>query len=217
MLKEYLEYRCGMYFWLKDLYIVEPTAKVLTSISEVCRDCDIEDYPEHEGNFIDYFKKLELDKVEDLVKEIRVEYARLFLGPKHIVASPYESVYTSCTRSIFGESCIQVRELYKNAGLEIESNSSNIPEDFIGYELEFMYYLSYKALKALEENDLELVDKILKYQHYFFKEHLGKWIEPFTDNVSKNTNMEFFKILAEFTKEFITSDEKLILELVENN
>lgn len=212
MLKEYLEYRTSIYFWLKSLYISEPNETTLEGIMDICRDNLEGEYPEGEENFIKYFGNFDRSKLKKLVLDIRVEYARLFLGPKHILAPPYESVYTSYSKSIFGESCMQVRKLYEEAGIKINVKG-NIPDDFIGFELEFMYYLSFNSIKAFEEENIELLVKILNYQNYFIKEHLVNWMDSFCSDIINNTNMDYFKIVAQFTKEFIKNDYDFISKI----
>lgn len=213
LVKDYLEYRCSMYFWLKSLYINEPNTDTINEIIDVCRNYYGEEYPEYEKNFVSFFATLDKDDVESLCKDIRVEYARLFLGPKHILAPPYESVYTSSSKSMFGESSTEVNELYERVGIKIE-NKSNVPYDFIGYELEFMYYLSFKAVEAMNKGNVRLGNQILTYSNYFVEEHIRRWIKDFTYDIERNTTMEYFDILSKFTREFILSDFELVKDLV---
>ena len=214
ILQAFMEYRCGIYYWLKNLYISEPTKEQLIEIIDTCREQKIDDtVPLYEGEFVGFFKKVDKRALNKLHKEIKVEYARLFLGPKHVPAPPFESVYRTKTRHMFGESTVEVRNLYKNAGLKIEAKD-NLPDDFIGYELEFMYYLSFEALKALNEGNDEKLCKVLKYQQHFIKEHLNVWVKDFTKDILVDTTMEYFKVVANLTNEFIESDYNNIENLI---
>lgn len=214
ILKAFMEYRCSIYYWLKNLYISEPTKEQLIEIINTCREQKMDStIPVCEGEFINFFKKLDKRSINKLHKEIKVEYARLFLGPKHIPAPPFESVYRTKTRHMFGETTIQVRELYKSAGLKIETQD-NLPDDFIGYELEFMYYLSFEALRAVNEYNDERLNKVLKYQHHFIKEHLNAWVKDFTKDILESTTMDYFKVVANLTKEFIEEDYNNIENLI---
>lgn len=215
MLKEYMEYRCSIYYWLKNLYITEPTIEILEDISKVCKiHSNFEESPKYERKFIEFFA--DLNDTENLYKDIKVEYARLFLGPKKPIASPYESVYTSCRKQIFGESASLVKKQYEEMGLKIQSKA-HIPEDFIGYELEFMYYLSYFTVTLYDDKNYEKINDIIKYQQRFLEDHLKNWIDEFTTKITENTNMEYFKILANFTKEFIIDDYNSMSELIYKN
>lgn len=206
LLNEYMDYRCGMYYWLKNLYISEPTVEVLSEIALTCKKYDVdENVPTFEKEFIEFFSKLEKEEIEELWEEIKAEYARLFIGPKKVPASPYESVYNSHNKQIFGDSCIKVREAYEDIGLKVDK-IGKIPDDFIGYELEFMYYLTFLTIEAIKIDDINRVNILLGHQYRFLNDHLIKWIDKFTEAIFNNTKMEYFKILAKFTNEFVKED-----------
>ena len=76
-------------------------------------------------NFSDKFKNhdfiLWLNKCKDdlnLLDELRYEFNRLFVGPRHPKAEPYESVYFYY-KKMFCEKTIQVRGFYKSSGLKL--------------------------------------------------------------------------------------------------
>ncbi|MEG2291448.1 MAG: molecular chaperone TorD family protein [Clostridium sp.] len=213
LLKEYMDYRCGIYFWLRNLYISEPTVEILSDIVQTCREFGInEDSPAYEKEFIYFFANLSKEDIENTNKELKSEYARLFLGPKRILAPPYESVYCTRNRQLFGETCISVRRLYEQLGLKI-NKVGNVPDDFIGFELEFMYYLAFTTGEVINDNNMDKIDELLNHQYNFIKDHIGVWIERFTNDIYENTKMEYFKVIANFTKEFILEDYKSLSEL----
>lgn len=215
ILKDYMNYRCSIYYWLKSSFIKEPTEEVLESIANTCREFVVEaDTPSYEKEFISYFGKLDKKEIKLLEEEIRPEYARLFLGPKHIPAPPYESVYRTKNRQIFGDTAFEVKKIYDNFGVKIESEG-NIPNDFIGYELEFMYYMAYLCEKLCEdEKNYKSIESIINYSEFFLREHLVLWIEDFSKDIIDNTNMEYFKILANFTMGYILEDMENLKELL---
>lgn len=214
MIREYIQYRCSMYFWLRNLFIIEPERDV---IQEIVNDCKsfIGDLhvPEHEENFIRFFASLDKNEVDNLVKNIRYEYARLFIGPRKPIAPPYESCYRTHNKQLFGMTSIEVRRQYQILGLQINTIGSE-PDDFIGFELEFMYYLTHRLVRAFEENNDNEIVKLLKYQKEFMTSHLSRWIEEFTEDIYSNTEMEYFKVLARFTQEFILEDNKFLNDIV---
>ena len=183
LLKEYMDYRCGMYYWLKNLYITEPSAEVLSDISLTCKNYDVDEtIPKSEGEFIKFFSNLNKEEIESLANNIRPEYAKLFLGPRKVPAPPYESVYSSGNKQIFGESCIEVRKSYEDVGVQINT-IGKIPDDFIGYELEFMYYLTFLTNEAINTKDKEKVSILLEHKYLFLENHLTKWIDKFTEAI----------------------------------
>lgn len=214
MLKDYMEYRCGVYFWLKSLYLREPSMEILSGISTTCKEyATLAEFNEQEQAFINFFKSLDEKDVQALHEAIKPEYARLFIGPRRVPVPPYESVYRENRKSIFGRNTMAVREVYQNAGIEL-GTGLNIPEDFIGFELEFMYYLSFETVKALEADELDKVSKLLSYQQYFLSHHLVKWINEFTQDIVKATTLEYFDVTAKFTAEFIVNDHESLSELI---
>lgn len=90
-------------------------------------------------NFSDKFKNhdfiLWLNKCKDdlnLLDELRYEFNRLFVGPRHPKAEPYESVYFDY-KTMFGEKTMQVRGFYKSSGLKLSKEQfDKFPDDFIG-------------------------------------------------------------------------------------
>ncbi len=214
MLKDYMEYRCGVYFWLKNLYLKEPSIEILKEISTTCKEyARLAEFNKEEQGFINFFKSLEEEEVHVLHDAIKPEYARLFIGPRRVPVPPYESVYRENRKSIFGRHTMAVREVYQNAGIELGAGL-NIPEDFIGFELEFMYYLSFETVKAIEADEWDKVSKLLSYQQYFLSHHLVKWINEFTQDIVKETTLEYFEIKAKFTAEFIVNDHESLSELI---
>lgn len=212
LLKNYMEYRCGIYYWLKNLYLTEPTMEILNEIQHLCKEVDLAKYPEHELSFMTFFKQLSSTELEALQKEIKVEYARLFLGPRRVPVPPYESTYRENKKSIFGQNTKRVQELYEHAGLKL-NEKVNIPHDFIGFELEFMYYLTYQTIQAIEKKDDVLIQKLLDYQLHFLAEHLTQWIGQLTEDIFEQTKLDYFKILAKFTNEFIINDHLMLQEV----
>ena len=87
-------------------------------------------------------------------EELLVEYARLLVGPNELPAPPYGSVYLEEGRKVMGESTARVMEFYKAEGLSMNEQFQNLP-DHITAEMEFMYYLAYHEVEALEKNDRE--------------------------------------------------------------
>src|SRR5574340_779574 len=68
-------------------------------------------------------------------EELLWEYTRLFIGPYKLPCPPWESVYTSPKRLMMQDSADQVMQLYREAGLSIET--TNVMPDHIGAELNF--------------------------------------------------------------------------------
>ena len=100
------------------------------------------------------------------VPDLLLEFTRLFIGPSPVPL--YESVYRSESGLIMQEETLTVRRKYMEAGLVVYPKGS-FPDDHIGTELEFIFYLCQKATQAEER---EAQKALLRMQQNFFREHL---------------------------------------------
>lgn len=129
-------------------------------------------------------------------EELLVEYARLFVGPNELLAPPFGSLYLEEGRKVMGESTAKVVEVYKVEGLFIDEHFNNLP-DHIAAELEFMFYLVFNEVEALENNNIEKAVYFLNKQQYFNQMFLSRWVVPFCEKIKQGTGNEFYKALAD--------------------
>jgi len=134
--------------------------------------------------------------------ELTVEYARLFVGPNELLAPPYGSVYLDRGRKVMGDSTMEVINMYEEQGLSIDKEFRNLP-DHITAELEFMYYLIYKELEALDRADIATALSAIKTQELFMNRFLRPWIEPFCHNLREGSDSGYYKSLADCTLSFV--------------
>ena len=135
-----------------------------------------------------------------MVPDLLLEFTRLFAGPFPIPL--YESVYRSESGLVMQEETLAVRKKYMEAGLVVHPDRS-FPDDHIGAELEFIFYLCQKAAEADKAEDLF---PWLKMQQDFFQEHLNQWIVPLCDRLFREAGSPYFKGIAKMTKGFIAWD-----------
>ncbi|MBT3210013.1 MAG: molecular chaperone TorD family protein [Bacteroidetes bacterium] len=131
-------------------------------------------------------------KNEDAL-ELQRDFSKLFVGPFDLQASPYGSVYLEQEKSLFGESTEDVVRFYQEENLDIKSN--NVP-DYIGLELEFIYYLQGRKIELLHDG---LVDKSLEYakkQKNFMQNHICLWVDKFSAKLYSNAQTSFFRNLG---------------------
>lgn len=71
----------------------------------------------------------------DPVTDVSVEYTHLFVGPPKPAAAPWETMHRGEGTDIgFGQATFEMRELLRDAGLEVR-NENNQYEDHLGIEL----------------------------------------------------------------------------------
>jgi TorA maturation chaperone TorD len=142
---------------------------------------------------------------KELLEEMAVEYARLFVGPgKHI--SPHESVHhkrdDGQNGQLWGLSTAEVRNFIESSGLKYESDYKGLP-DHISVELEFMQQVTQREETAWIEKDDGIAGQCLKNEKKFIEEHLARWIPDFCEKVIKEAYLPFYREMAKLTKTFI--------------
>ena len=146
----------------------------------------------------------ELQRTENLEK-LKVEFARLFIGPYRLAAPPYGSIYLEGKRKIMGDSTIDVRRRYRDSGLTLSENFKDVP-DHIAAELEFMYFLVSNEIDAIRSEQLDEGSETLYRQGSFLADHLGAWIGGFSHNMEEATDCKFYRNLARATRVFVAED-----------
>lgn len=152
-----------------------------------------------------FFSELSSQKVEEIFEKEKENFLLLFFGPEHIPAPPWESVYRTRERLLFGEPTRKMREKLKMFNLYYDEENKE-PEDHISLELEFMNHLINKSLKSINEENEKEFSKALNYQFLLLDDHLVKWVEPFTKDILSFTTSSFYKGLAQFLRDFIKQD-----------
>ena len=143
------------------------------------------------------------------IEELKVEYARLFVGPYTLLAPPYGSVYLEPERRIMGNSTMDVINRYRQSGLVVAEDFKDAP-DHIAAELEFMHFLIFKVMEAASQGDVDRVVTSLISQQSFLEVHLGAWIHNFAGSVVENAETSFYRNLARATEVFIKDDCHII-------
>ena len=139
----------------------------------------------------------------DALESLNVEYSRLFLGPFKVLVPPYGSVYLENGRQTMGESTMDARNWYREEKLTMLLK--DVP-DHIAVELEFMYFLIFKQIEAINDDKPKVADDYLRKEADFLKSHLGAWVGEFADKVIEESSVYFYKELARLTKEFVLSE-----------
>ena len=136
---------------------------------------------------------------------LAIDFSRLFVGPYHLLAPPYGSVYMEDERRVMGDSTMDVRNRYNKAGLDLSEQFKDAP-DHIAAELEFMYYLIYKEIEAINTGSAENISEQLIRQKYFLCEHLCNWSSQFACRVESEAQTGFYRNLAVATSKFVAED-----------
>lgn len=124
------------------------------------------------------------------------EFNRLFVGPTPPPAPPYESVFFSEERLVMQEQTVRVRQIYRSENLMAVSQGE-IPDDFIGTELEFAAYLLERAKEEISAGRASEGFEYLNRCRTFMEEHPKRWLPAFAEAVRQNANHPVFPLIME--------------------
>jgi len=133
---------------------------------------------------------------QDEMEELLWEYTRLFIGPYKLPCPPWESVYTSPKRLMLQDAADQVQQLYREAGLSLETH--DIMPDHIGAELNFLALLLEKS-----HSEADNKEQFMRITDVFLNDHLLKWIPDFARDMEHAAETSFYKALARVTSNVI--------------
>jgi TorA maturation chaperone TorD len=197
--------RSNIYGFLSSLFREEITAERIRQIN----DPAIKEVLSEMGIQYEIFSQKDQDQ---LLEDLAVEYARLFLGPdKHI--SPHEAVHHQRDDgdwgTHWGASTVDVKKFIESTGLEYKQEYSGMP-DHISVELDFMKEAAGREAQAIEEKDWEGALYCQKMEKKFICDHLIKWIPAFCDKIITQAEISFYGDLADVTKKFIALESEEI-------
>ena len=145
---------------------------------------------------------------ETLCRELLQDYNALFVGPGHLLAPPWESVYLTEEKLTFGPPTMEVRAFYLRHGLEY-FRKNHEPDDHFGLEMEFMAKLVSKQRQAQSKQEEEYY---IKEQMAFLEDHVLKWLNDFTNDVYQYSKTKYFQGLALLAREFLNWDYQNLKE-----
>ena len=190
-MQEEMQGELYLYHLLRRLFLSEPTRKLLDEIGAL-------PVPP-EGELPTQWITLMINAVQSnaprrdaWLEELAVEYARLFIGPIKPLAVPYASFYLSESHQLMTDETVEVRGRYLEAGMALKELYS-VPDDHIGIELEFLYYLTKEAF-ALQRQGYEREAVTLEAMKTdFLADHMAQWVPDFASQVASTTQQDFYK------------------------
>lgn len=152
---------------------------------------------------------------ESWLKDLRVEYARLFL----LNVYPFESIYASSELMLNTEETEQVREFYLANGfklLQAKGPVGRLLPDHLAAELYFMEFVAKRQAQALSEGNLKEAFFLVNSQSDFLREHLLSWLPVFALAVISNSREDFYRELIGEILAFLEADLQYLTGLLAN-
>lgn len=187
----------AVYKLLSRVFIREVDVEFLRQLKTPCF------YESLKNAGIDFGDKFISQNEMELLEDLAVEYARLFLTGYNVAL--YESVYTDPSNRLYGDSTVNIAHFYQKCGLMIV-NKTLIP-DHIGLELELMSYLKEKE-SISRQNGNKDTTKWIEWQKEFISQHLGKWAKEFFRQVEAVAEHPFYREMAKLGSQFMQEETK---------
>jgi TorA maturation chaperone TorD len=121
-------------------------------------------------------------QADDVLRELKVEHARLFTGPGRPAVGVFESEYVDLdgdTRGrLDGPATAAVARWYRAAGFERAASHRDLP-DHVATELEFLHALARNETDARRTGDPDLASRLRRDTDSFLREHPARWMPAF--------------------------------------
>jgi len=142
----------------------------------------------------------------DLLSQLRVEYMRLFIGPRQPVVPIYETLHREPTGQgtrpmlLVSETAQAVDQRYRQAGVQTITREA---PDHLTTELEFLVYLCGKEALAWQADNNTMGKKWRRLEREFLDAHLGVWGLPLFHQVRELAAERFYQHLAALAETFL--------------
>ena len=185
---------------------------------EQVRNGELEDAFTSIAKTLPYPYELSTDEAKSLIypetltdEDIEVEFIRIFeSGPGNPPCALVEGIYRDGRRSILKDLII----FYNNFGLSYEEGSMEDRPDHASYEMEFLHYLTFLNLRAMQLDKKQ--DGYISAQKDFLELHPKQWVGKMADQISEVYNgvvdgvnkevISFYRNIINLLKRFIEAD-----------
>lgn len=130
---------------------------------------------------------------------LKIEYARLFVGPYQLIAPPFGSVYLDQSGQLMGDSTIAVSRIYDECGIDLATDVKQLP-DHITLELEFVYFLIFQEMKEPMN-----AEKWTACQTNFVHTYLESWVPQFAEKIEKGSKNIYYQHLGSLLRKVVGS------------
>jgi putative dimethyl sulfoxide reductase chaperone len=193
--------RQNVYDLLRCFFLQEPTEEFLTALIDENILKDLIGYNADLDIGVELVSSaLSSTDAVTLSSALKEDFTRLFADPLPIPL--YESAYRSPSGFVMEREALPVRRKYLESGLFIHPETS-FPEDHIGAEIEFIYYLCQKAAQADDDKDQ---GAYFLRQQEFLRDHLAVWIPSFCERLFSAARTSYFQGVAKMTQGFVAWD-----------
>ena len=180
-----------LYHLLRSVFQSEPTREIIGALQALHLPQEKE--PSAHGLMLMVSStQLNCSRLDAWLEELAREFTRVFIGPLKPLVVPYASFYLSQSRQLMTDETIEVRRRYLEAGMAIKDLYS-VPDDHIGIELEFLYYLANESASFLRQGRQAEAATFQDIKTNFITSHMALWVPQFAEQLAEATHEDFFK------------------------
>lgn len=190
---------------LRRLFLEGPTAGVLAQFTAMPDGITL---PPNAARALAEIRNAAKVALRDPVRTLAAlaaEHTRLFIGPADVPAMPYASFYLSAARLLMTEETMAVRQLYLDAGVRVAELNAT-PDDHVGVELEFLYFLTAAAIEAFEVGDEAAMKNSLSQRDRFLNQHWRRWAPVFSQRIVEVTTEPFYRAVGKLLRTWDAGD-----------
>lgn len=194
--------------FLASLFLYEVTDEQIENMAhlEYANDgsCTAKGYQ----TIVDYLRHRNRSTRQDLA----VDYAHTFLCAgtyDHVLAPPYESVFTSKQRLLMQGARDGALAYYRSEELELPADNTT-PEDHLGFELQFVATMIDRSSEALEAGNDERFIELIKKQRGFLSYHQENWLPLFCNAIDQYCQTNFYHGVADLTRGYLEMERSVL-------
>ncbi len=205
------EARAGFARFLASLFLYELTEEQVEQLAHLSFENDGSKVAQGYAQMVEYLRH----RNRATKQELAVDYAHTFLGAgvyDHVLAPPYESVFTSKDRLLMQESRDGALAYYRSEGLDLPRDNST-PEDHLGFELQFVATLIERADEALRAGDAQRFRELVVKQRSFLKFHQENWLPEFCDAIDEFCQTDFYRGVANLVRGYMEIERSVLDEI----
>lgn len=137
-------------------------------------------------------------EADEQLPALVLDHRRLFVGPRPLLAAPWESVHRSREGLVFDVHTLEVRQVYRRFGLQTPALNKE-PDDHVALEATFVSALAVRALDALAAGDTGGAGELVTAIGDFTREHLQQWVPDFLERVEEHASTDYHRGMSRLT------------------
>jgi len=139
------------------------------------------------------------------VSTLASSYRALFGHTARGIVAPYETEYGNEALFQQPQELGDLMGFYRAFGLAVRLDRHE-RADHISCECEFLAFLAMKEAYALEHHDPAMLEDTLKAQRLFLRDHLGRFLPTFTQQLGREHAAGFYAKLADLCLRFVSQE-----------